>query len=82
MLNHPEIKLVAFPTPTNNITLIRSNYLVNEISLTNILGKVVISNKNVNSNHVNINLTDLPNNIYFVKVKTKYGVKSIKILKE
>ncbi|MFC6269507.1 zinc-dependent metalloprotease [Frigoriflavimonas asaccharolytica] len=70
-----------YPNPTTGILNIKSPDVINEIKVTNVLGQIVKSDK-TNSNKVQVNLSNLPEAVYFVKIKTASSSKTIKVLKQ
>ena len=70
-----------YPNPVKNILSISNNYPINKIEVSSLLGQVLI-NKKTNELQTEINLVELPNGIYFVKILTENCEKTFKILKE
>jgi hypothetical protein len=70
-----------YPNPVKNSLSISNNYIINEIEISSLLGQVLI-HKKTNELQAEINLVELPNGIYFVKVVSENCEKTFKILKE
>jgi uncharacterized delta-60 repeat protein len=79
--NFELIDLKYFPNPTSNILNISYSEMITEILVSNVLGQKLIVEKN-NKNDYNLDLSSLPNATYFVKIKSKEKIKTIKILKQ
>jgi len=71
----------AFPNPTQNSWTIKSNQVLNEIQIFDMLGKNVMS-VIPESREVNIDANQLSNGIYFAQIKSTSGINSIKLVKE
>ena len=71
----------AFPNPTQNSWTIKSNQVVSEIQIFDVLGKNVMS-VIPESREVNIDANLLPNGIYFAQITSPSGINSIKLVKE
>ena len=67
LLNSKEISI--YPNPTINTVNIVSSEKILSINLKNILGKLLIHKKNINSNSYNLNLNSLAKGIYFIEIK-------------
>jgi hypothetical protein len=70
-----------YPNPVKNTLSISNKYIINEIEFSSLLGQVLIRKK-INELQAEINLVDLPNGIYFVKILSENCEKIFKILKE
>ena len=70
-----------YPNPVKNTLSISNNYIINKIEISSLLGQVLI-HKKTNELQTEINLVELPNGIYFVKVVSENCEKMFKILKE
>lgn len=75
------IDFSSFPNPTSGILNINYSKNISEIRVTNKLGQLLM-NKNVNNKEITIDLTDLPNEIYFVNIISDGLSKMIKVIKE
>lgn len=70
-----------FPNPVKNTLSISNNYIIDKIEISSLLGQVLI-HKKINELQTEINFSDLPNGIYFVKVVSENSEKTFKIVKE
>ncbi|MFD2914499.1 T9SS type A sorting domain-containing protein [Psychroserpens luteus] len=71
----------VYPNPTDNFWNIRSNQSINSIQIFNVLGKQVIT-LTPNSETVSIDASGLTNGIYFVRLSSVAGTKSVKLIKK
>ena len=70
-----------FPNPVKNTLFLKNTKTINSIEITSLVGQTVLSKK-VMDVKAEINLSDLANGIYFVKVKAAGHEKIVKIMKE
>jgi hypothetical protein len=75
--NANEISVDLYPNPTTSVLNIEAEG-VQEVSVIDINGRTVMTEKNVNA----INMSNLANGIYYVRVITNNGVSSQKIVKK
>ena len=74
--------LTIYPNPVNDIINISfPNETINQINIYDITGRLQKS-KNGSSENEKIDIQDLPNAMYLVKVKTEKGSKIVKIVKQ
>jgi len=66
----------VYPNPANNIVNIQSNDTVKNISIFNILGKMVYNQNDINS----VNLSNFNSGIYLIKVETEKGIGTRKLV--
>ena len=71
----------VYPNPADNVWNIRSNQSINSIQIFDVLGKQVMT-LTPNSETVSIKASGLTNGIYFVKLSSAIGTKSIKLIKK
>ncbi|TXB66807.1 S8 family serine peptidase [Vicingus serpentipes] len=67
---------LVFPNPTTGKIAIKSDEMIEYITLKNVLGETL---KKFNT--VQLDISNYPNGVYFIEVKTKNGVFSTKLLK-
>lgn len=60
--------LNVYPNPANSQVTVTASSLIDRIEVSNILGQKVYENATVGSNQVTINVADLQNGAYFVRV--------------
>lgn len=78
---HMEIDVKAYPNPFNNIFVVASEQTIFQVDIFSSSSSLVLSSL-VNSNKIELNTTDLPMGIYFVKVEVEGGRQSFfKIIK-
>ena len=70
-----------FPNPVKNSLSISNDTTIEAIEITSVLGQKMFSRK-VNELQTEINLSDLSNGVYFVKVTSEGQEKIVKIVKE
>ncbi len=76
--------IAVYPMPAaSNITIESSNNIITSYKISDILGQIIISEENINSYSITINIENLPTNIYLLSVITAEGEKfSEKIVKK
>lgn len=70
-----------YPNPTTHLLHFKNASKISEIAVYNLLGQKVLY-KNSTSNEVQINLSNLANQTYLIKIKTEDKTKTIKVVKE
>jgi Secretion system C-terminal sorting domain/Repeat of unknown function (DUF5648) len=74
--------IVAYPNPTSGLINIKNNSkTIDEVSVNNMFGETV-QTKKLNSTNADLDLSNLPKGIYFVKVKSEGEEKVMRIVKE
>ena len=71
----------AYPNPTNNSLFINSNFKINSYVLSDINGRTLIYEDNVNKKYFEIDTSSLNSGIYFLKNISGIKSQTIKILK-
>ena len=71
----------VFPNPTKDNWNITSNTVINSVAVYDILGKQV-SSLSPNSNDVEISTANIRSGIYFAKIESDNGSKTVKLIKE
>jgi len=71
--NLPEEKIAIFPNPSFGLFTIQSDITLDNISLLNLFGETVFSERDLNSGEYLLNATQYPEGIYFISVKTSTG---------
>ena len=77
-LNELNEKISIYPNPSNGKLFISTSELIKSIKVTNIIGKEIYSNNNFNNN--SIDLINLNNGVYFIKLSTEKGTITKKII--
>lgn len=70
--------LEIFPNPTHNIININSNKKINKIELYDLQGKLILKENETDQ----INISNLKEGVYFIKIYTNNGLQIKKIIKE
>ncbi len=71
----------VFPNPTSGMLNVTSNEEIDSIEIFNSVGTTVVSN-NVAGNSSAIDMSNLPNGMYFVRVSTLNGIETVKVVLE
>ena len=72
-----------FPNPTeNNLTLEGLNSNSNTISVFNMNGQVMASHSNINAESYELNVSNLDNGIYFIKIDSNKSSETIRFIKK
>lgn len=71
-------ELSIYPNPANNLLNIQSSTQIQSVEVLNIQGQLVIKEGNVNQ----INVSNLTNGVYMIRIATDNGVKVQKFVKE
>ena len=77
--NEKELELIVFPNPTVEILNIESNELIDNIIITDLNGKIVYLENNVNQKLVQVDVSELMKGIYLIRINSgnAYSVKKI-----
>ena len=70
-----------FPNPTNGMLNVTSNEEIDSIEIFNSIGNTVVSSKVVGNSSA-IDMSNLPNGMYFVRVSTSNGIETVKVVLE
>jgi len=78
-----ENNVVIYPNPTTNILTVSFGNLthIEQLTLTDVQGKVIHQKNNINENRVQLNLSDYSNGIYLLKVQSDESSKTFKVTK-
>ena len=74
-------EMSIFPNPTNGMLNVTSNEEIDSIEIFNSVGTTVVSSK-VAGNNSAIDMSNLPNGMYFVRVSTSNGIETVKVVLE
>ncbi len=82
-VKQPEINIRTIPDLSNvkSELYLESEFKLDSYKLMDLSSKVILSNSNLNSNTLNLNLEMLATGIYFIEIETQQGVKLLKINK-
>lgn len=75
-----DIVLSVYPNPVSDFVNIKSDELITSVQIFDVMGKLVKEEKDANMALI-INVSDLPNGTYFVKVFAGDIVKTVKVVK-
>jgi hypothetical protein len=75
------VTINLYPNPVNDVLNINSTYALNNISISDINGRVV-RNTSLNGTEAQINIADLASGVYLLKVVTSEGTVTKKVVKE
>jgi hypothetical protein len=65
--------LLIYPNPSNGIIHVKSDEIITSYHVMDITGKTVITNKALNSSETTLNLNELDNSVYFIKIQFVSG---------
>ena len=65
--------LTIYPNPNNGQFTITNSQEMTEVIVTDLQGKVIYNNNNINLNKVNVELNDLERGMYMINIKTVDG---------
>ena len=68
-----------YPNPATEVVNIKSSDNITNIEIMNYLGQTVYTKQNVDNKTAKVNVTGLMNGVYFVKVTTTQGIRTVKI---
>ena len=77
----PATEMSIYPNPTNGMLNITSNEEIDSVEIFNSVGTAVISST-VAGNSSSIDMSNLPNGMYFVRVYTANGIETVKVVLE
>ena len=82
-LEVPKPYISLYPNPVNSTLTVKTtqNYIIDNITLFDISGRVILVKKGTNSVSEKINLSSLSNGSYFIKISTDSGEVTKKIIK-
>ncbi|MFK8009292.1 MAG: T9SS type A sorting domain-containing protein [Saprospiraceae bacterium] len=82
--NLDKIKFTAFPNPTNDLIYLDLGNLTQKFSIEvfDIFGKNVMNTRHNNIQTIELDFSDFPSGVYFVKIKSERSVGEVKIVKE
>ncbi len=74
-------KVAIYPNPANDFINIQSNSLINKTEIYDLNGRI-ISDENFNSTNIILDINNLSNGIYIIKIEVKNGFNIQKFVKE
>ena len=72
-------QITVYPNPANDNVNVSSDYTINSIDVMNYVGQTVYQNLKVDGKTTRFNVSNLQAGIYFVKVATEQGTRTVKI---
>jgi len=72
-------KIMVYPNPATDNVVVKSDFTITNIEVLNYIGQTVITRNNVSEKSVKVNVSELTTGVYFVKVTTVDGIKTVKI---
>jgi len=72
-------QIMIYPNPATEVVNMKSDYTINRVDVINFVGQTVYTNSNVDSKTAKIDVTTFKAGVYFVKVSTSEGVRTVKI---
>jgi hypothetical protein len=70
---------MVYPNPANELVNIRSDYTIPGLDVMNFVGQSVYTSSNVDAKTAKLNVTTFKAGVYFVKVSTTEGIRTVKI---
>jgi hypothetical protein len=71
--------IMVYPNPATDIVNVKSNYTISQIEVLNYIGQTVYNRTNLEAKTDKINVANFQTGVYFVKVTTDQGVRTVKI---
>jgi len=72
-------QIMIYPNPATEVINVKSDFNITRIDVMNFVGQTIYTNSNVESVNAKINVTSFKAGVYFVKVSTSEGVRTVKI---
>jgi hypothetical protein len=72
-------QIMVYPNPATEVVNIRSNYTITGIDVMNFVGQTVYTINNVDAKTTKLNVSTFMTGVYFVKVSTTEGIRTVKI---
>jgi len=69
----------VFPNPANELVNIRSDYSISNVEVMNFVGQTVYTVNGIDTKAARLNTATFKAGVYFVKVSTSEGVRTVKI---
>ena len=81
LITSSELKVYPNPCKQEKVTIESNNFDINELSITNIAGKQIYLKKfPLPESKIQVELSEMPNGVYLVKIKTDDGKQMVKKL--
>ncbi|MBL7909865.1 MAG: T9SS type A sorting domain-containing protein [Bacteroidia bacterium] len=80
--NNLENSFNLYPNPTTNNITINVLVPIDKLEILNVVGELLISKNSLDEKYVIIDLSGLPNGVYFIRSETEHGIVVKKVVKE
>ena len=68
-----------YPNPATENVIVKSDFTITNVEVLNYIGQTVYTRQNISEKTLKVNVANLTTGIYFVKVTTVEGIKTVKI---
>ena len=68
-----EERTKIYPNPSSDVVNIESDFVIQSIQLTNLLGEIVVLKSSLNLNKTQLSKNNLPNGVYILTINTVNG---------
>ncbi len=72
-------QIMVYPNPATEIVNIKSDYTITSVDVMNFVGQTVYTSSSVDAKTAKLNVTTFKAGVYFVKVSTSEGMRTVKI---
>jgi hypothetical protein len=72
-------KISIYPNPATDNVIVKSDFTITNVEILNYIGQTVYTRQNVSAKSLKVNVANLTTGVYFVKVTTVEGIKTVKI---
>jgi hypothetical protein len=72
-------QIMIYPNPATEVISVKSNFTITRIDVMNFVGQTIYTNSDVAMKTAKINVVTFKSGVYFVKVSTSEGVRTVKI---
>jgi hypothetical protein len=73
-------RIDLFPNPAGDIVVVKSDFTITKLEILNYIGQKVYDRQNLTGKTEMVNVATLNTGVYFVKVTTVQGIKTVKIM--
>ena len=70
---------MVYPNPANEYVNVKSDYNISKVEVLNFIGQSVYAVNAADAKQVRINTTSLQAGVYFVRINTNEGTRTVKI---
>ena len=72
-------QIMVYPNPATEVVNIRSDFTITGVDVMNFVGQTVYTIGNADAKTAQLNVTSFKAGVYFVKVSTSAGIRTVKI---